>query len=51
MAKRLLVLVISLTLVMFLAAGCTSSSTTAAGGGVPATSGFVRESWDLAPIW
>ena len=38
MAKRLLVLVISLTLVMFLAAGCKSSSTTAAGGGVPATS-------------
>jgi hypothetical protein len=38
MAKRLLVLVISLTLVMFLAAGCKSSPTTAAGGGVPATS-------------
>ena len=38
MAKRLLVLVIWLTLVMFLAAGCKSSSTTAAGGGVPATS-------------
>jgi hypothetical protein len=38
MAKRLLGLVISLTLVAFLAAGCKSSSTTAAAGGVSATS-------------
>src|SRR5581483_5289421 len=32
MAKRLLVLVVSLTVVVFLASGCKSSSTTAAGG-------------------
>lgn len=38
MAKRVLVLVISLTLVAFLAAGCKSSSTAAAAGGVSATS-------------
>lgn len=38
MAKRLLVLVVSLALVVFLAAGCKSSSTAAAGSGVPATS-------------
>jgi hypothetical protein len=38
MAKRLLVLVVSLALVVFLAAGCQSSSTAAAGNGVSATS-------------
>jgi len=38
MAKRLLVLVVSLALVVFLAAGCKSSSTAAAGSGVSATS-------------
>ena len=38
MAKRLLGLVVALTLVAFLAAGCKSSSTAAAGGGGSATS-------------
>jgi hypothetical protein len=38
MAKRWLVLVVSLTLAVLLAAGCKSSSTTAAGSGASATS-------------